>query len=171
MEQPGLTPQVRLLLRRKSRAWLVVEDDAGLRGMLAAMITLWGRTPLAFEDGFTALDWLNDLECGKMRTPIPQLALLDISMRGPSGLDVAERLRASAETRSLPIIIFTAMVLDDTLNERIAKLGGTVRVIPKPVPSMKLLRQTLEEVIGEPSNGTSPLLDRRSSSANASAAH
>lgn len=133
-------------IRRKSKAWLMVEDDPDLRSMLSAMIALWGRSPLVFEDGYHAMAWFDDLE-GGVRTPVPELALLDLSMPGPNGLDLAERLRATSDLSTIPIIILTAMTLRPEQHERIDRLGGVVKVLSKPVPSMKWLRSTLEEML------------------------
>lgn len=124
----------------------MVEDDPGLRSMLSAMIAMWGKAPLVFEDGYRAMAWFDDLD-GGVRTPVPELALLDIAMPGPNGLDLAERLRASTDLRTIPIIILTAMTLKSEHLDRIERLGGAVKIVSKPVPSLKWLRAALEEML------------------------
>lgn len=60
----------------------------------------------------------------------PSLILLDLIMRGMSGFEVLERLKESAATRDLPVIILTGLE-DPTLEEQALQYGA-VDFIAKP---------------------------------------
>ncbi len=61
----------------------------------------------------------------------PDLILLDMMMPDMDGLAVCEALKASEETRDIPVICVTS--LDDSENEEQGLLAGAVDYISKPV--------------------------------------
>jgi len=61
----------------------------------------------------------------------PDLILLDMVMPDMDGLAVCEALKASEETRDIPVIFVTSM--DDSENEERGLLAGAVDYISKPV--------------------------------------
>ena len=63
--------------------------------------------------------------------PLPDLILLDVMMPGLSGHDVCRQLKASAETRHIPIIFLTAMA--GTEDERKGLELGAADFITKPI--------------------------------------
>ena len=85
---------------------LVVEDDPINRTVCARYLELLGHHSLLAEDGKQALQLLGD-------APQPiDAVLMDISLPGMSGFEVAEQLQALADGRwrHLPIIIMSAHV-------------------------------------------------------------
>jgi two-component system, OmpR family, phosphate regulon response regulator PhoB len=79
---------------------LVAEDDADIRDLVAFKLEQAGYDVVAVEDGPSAL-------AAARQTP-PDLAVLDVSMPGMSGLDVCRLLRADPATALIPIIMLTA---------------------------------------------------------------
>lgn len=82
---------------RQLKTVLVVDDDPWISGML--------RTLLAGE-GYEVTEASN----GKQGVQLaardqPDVVLLDLVMPGESGLDVLHRLKASAATRDIPVIV------------------------------------------------------------------
>lgn len=78
----------------------IVEDDKNIREI---------ETFALKNSGFTILDF----ECAKdfykkLAERVPNLILLDIMLPDEDGLDIVKRLRASAETKKIPIILVTA---------------------------------------------------------------
>jgi len=67
----------------------------------------------------------------------PDLILLDIMMPKISGFEVCKRLRANAETRSIGIIMVTA--LDQDADAERAVEAGTDDFVSKPIPKQELL--------------------------------
>lgn len=64
---------------------IVVDDDAGLRGMLADYLSIAGHDVRLAEDG-AALDRL-------IEGAQPELLILDVSLPGEDGFDIARRMR------------------------------------------------------------------------------
>ncbi len=80
---------------------LIAEDDPVSRRLLEATLKRWGHEPVLTSTGTEAWDLLQS-EGG------PDLAILDWMMPGMDGIEVCRRLRASARTRPLYVIILTA---------------------------------------------------------------
>jgi CheY-like chemotaxis protein len=81
---------------------LVADDDADIRDLVAFKLEQAGLEVIAVEDGETALE--------EARAKQPELAVLDISMPGLSGIDVCRMLRADPATAGMLIIMLTARV-------------------------------------------------------------
>ncbi len=82
---------------------LIVDDNASARETLVAMLENQEYHIELAEDGFHALQILQQLE--------PDLILLDVMMPGMDGFEVCRRIRAASQLAEVPIIMLTA--LDD----------------------------------------------------------
>jgi DNA-binding response OmpR family regulator len=80
MMTPTLTP-------KKTKTILVVDDEAGTRGLIGLILRQGGYSVLEAEDSYTAESILRDHQ-GEI-----DLLLTDISLPGPSGEDLAASLR------------------------------------------------------------------------------
>ena len=66
----------------------------------------------------------------------PEIILLDIAMPEMDGIEVYKTLKSSSNTRSIPVIFFTAMPM---LNHTLARqIGKNVAIIVKPFNIMTL---------------------------------
>ena len=102
---------------------LVVDDDEGIRALLQRQMELDGYRVASAEDGCMALD--------KVREETPDIVLLDALMPGMDGFQVAESLKASERTSTIPIIMVTA--LDDKDSRLRALKAGAQEFLAKPV--------------------------------------
>lgn len=89
--------------RGKMRTIMIVDDEAPHRQLLRALLSPLGFDIVEVNNSLTALDRLMDETANDNR---PDLILLDVSMPGLSGWELAAQLRA-AEYRS-PIIMVSA---------------------------------------------------------------
>jgi CheY-like chemotaxis protein len=106
---------------------LIVDDEAHIRELLDDVISgsgLFDPPAVIFtaESGAAALDIANANRI--------DLVLLDFNMPGMTGSELARRLRADFISRSVPIVMITAM--DDTVTRARAEAAGVDRFIPKP---------------------------------------
>jgi two-component system response regulator TctD len=101
-----------------SRVVLVVEDDAGLRAYLAAILEGHGYRVVAAGSGEEALEQLGDRRA--------MLAVLDIGLPGMDGFAVAEQLAPD-----VPVIVVTG----DPLRAKMRSYGRTPKltILAKPV--------------------------------------
>jgi DNA-binding response OmpR family regulator len=97
---------------------LVVDDEPGIRAVLAELLIDEGYRVVVAQDGVEALRQIGDVS--------PDLVLLDLNMPKLTGWEVVERLRALAIT--LPIVIMTA---GQSATIEAARLGAAA-ALPKP---------------------------------------
>jgi len=80
---------------------LVVDDDVRNLRVIEAML---------LPEGHTILTALNGKEClATVNEAPPDLILLDVMMPGMDGFEVAQQLKASEITKSIPIVMVTAL--------------------------------------------------------------
>jgi signal transduction histidine kinase/two-component SAPR family response regulator/HPt (histidine-containing phosphotransfer) domain-containing protein len=77
---------------------LVVDDNSGVREILANTLTKWGMVPLTAENGFLALEMVG-------RGEQFDLAVIDSQMPGMDGLALATELRKVAAVAMIPLIV------------------------------------------------------------------
>lgn len=129
--------------------WLIAEDEADIRNLVAMMCQVWGHTPIMFESGQKAWDWMDELEAGQYEGPLPEFALMDIRMPGYRGNEVARRLRTIPQTAKIPIVLMTAFVLSDDEKHDMITNYGVDHIINKPLPDFDKLRQLLHDIIAQ----------------------
>jgi len=126
--------------------WLIVEDEADIRNLVATMAQVWGHTPIVFESGQRAWDWLDTVEAGQAK-PLPEFALMDIRMPGYRGDEVAARIRRTEALQHIPIVLMTAFVLSDEERREMMRQSGVDEIINKPLPDFMSLKSLLEGII------------------------
>ena len=127
--------------------WMIVEDEADIRILVSTMATIWGHTPLPFESGGKAWEWLDTVVAGTNTKPLPEFALMDIRMPGKRGDEVAVRLRQTPQLAKIPIVLMTAFVLTDDERRTMLESSGVDAIINKPLPDFMQLREILHNVI------------------------
>ncbi|MCC8050033.1 MAG: response regulator transcription factor [Clostridiales bacterium] len=122
----------------------VVEDDENIRE-----IELFALKNAGYEvQGFDCASAFY----ARLKERMPSLALLDIMLPDESGLEIVKKLRYSAQTRKLPIILVTAKTseidkvkgLDTGADDYITKPFGVMELISR-VKALMRRTQDLEE--------------------------
>lgn len=110
---------------------LVVDDQPLIREVVRTMLETRGFAVVTAKDGHEALRVFADVE--------PAIALVDVDMPGPNGVEVCRALRAAAAGlgRVLPVWIMTG-VERPGLESR-AENAGAEGVLPKPFSSDELV--------------------------------
>lgn len=127
--------------------WLIAEDEADIRMLVCTMATAWGHTPMQFESGQKAWDFLDKVEAGEHKGPMPEFALMDIRMPGYRGDQVAKRIRETKALKDIPIVLMTAFILTDQEMRLMKSESGVDHIINKPLPDFMKLKQILDDVI------------------------
>jgi DNA-binding response OmpR family regulator len=108
---------------------LAVDDTTESLTLLSSILTPAGYRVLAADSGELALAAISET--------LPDLILLDVRMKGMSGLELCRRLKASDETRSVPIIMISAFA---DVKEWVQGLQlGAADYITKPFQPEELL--------------------------------
>jgi CheY-like chemotaxis protein len=119
---------------RSDPAVLLVEDDEGLRRILARHLALHGYT---VAEAATAEDAVRSLAEGER----PDVVLLDINLPGATGWDLV-RGPALSQAGSPPVVVATAVTMNP---RRLAELG-VAGYLPKPF-ALETLLDTLDRLV------------------------
>lgn len=77
-----------------------VEDDSNIRELVVYTLESTGMKARGFEDGRAFMEAL--------AFETPELVLLDIMLPGEDGIEILKKLRNSAKTKDIPVIMVTA---------------------------------------------------------------
>ena len=108
---------------------LIVDDNAQNLELLQAYLESLPCTILTAADGVGALEIVE-------RTP-PDVILLDVMMPRMSGFEVCKKLKADPATRSIPIIMVTALNELGDIERGVE--SGTDDFLTKPVKKLELI--------------------------------
>lgn len=121
-----------------------VEDDGNIRELVVYTLETTGFEARGFEDGAAFFEAL----AGKL----PELVLLDIMLPGEDGLEILKKLKASARTRNIPVIMLTAkgseydkvMGLDGGADDYVTKPFGMMELVSRIRAVLRRSRQKEE---------------------------
>jgi CheY-like chemotaxis protein len=101
---------------------LIVEDEPEANKLLAMLVQLRGYDTESALDGAGAID--------RLRKHVPDVIFLDLMLPDADGYDICRSLKASGDTRGIPVIIVTARI---TVENRMESFrAGADDFIPKP---------------------------------------
>jgi DNA-binding response OmpR family regulator len=118
---------------------LVVEDDPHDFEIYGKVLWYNGFDVLYAADGESAIQLA--------RRHAPDLILLDLGLPRVDGLSVGRRLRETADTAGIPIIVLTGRRLEEVRTS--VELLGLARFLEKPMSPIEVLH-AVEAVIGRP---------------------
>lgn len=133
--------------------WMVVEDEPDIYEVLLAMFEIWGIEGVAFVDGGQAVAWLDDVDQGRVRGELPELALIDIRLPEVNGPFVGKRIRESPILKDMAVVLITAYRLSPTEEKEAIDIAKADHLMYKPLPGMPELRNILDGIIAKPRNG------------------
>ncbi len=110
---------------------MVVDDSLTVRRVTQRLLERSGYEVILAKDGVDALRQLQDT--------VPAVMLVDIEMPRMDGFDLTRNVRATAATRSIPIIMITSRTADK--HRRLAMELGVNAYLGKPYQENELLSQ------------------------------
>ena len=110
---------------------LLVEDTQDNRAIAELILRDAGHTVLSVADGESGMAAAAALH--------PDLILMDLALPLVDGWEATRRLKADPATRDIPVVAFTAHVLQEDADR--AREAGCVAVIAKPFEIDTLLDQ------------------------------
>jgi two-component system, cell cycle response regulator DivK len=113
---------------------LIVEDNSDMRDLIALRVQLTGYTPILASHGKEGVE--------KATAEKPDLILLDMMMPVMDGWEAARALRASRETKEIPILAVTALFRSEDLKSCLD--SGCSGYIVKPFTGVDLQRKIRE---------------------------
>jgi DNA-binding response OmpR family regulator/cellulose synthase/poly-beta-1,6-N-acetylglucosamine synthase-like glycosyltransferase len=115
---------------------LVVEDNLGLQKMVGEFLRLRGYEVVIAGAGVDALD--------RAHAQPPDLVITDINMPRMSGVELIGRLRSEPAFASVPIIVLSALLNEETV--RAGYAAGADTYLSKPVRLVELA-ETVERLV------------------------
>ena len=126
-----------------SKRILVVDDRANLLALLRMILEDEQYQVSVLQEGRDAV--------ARIRENTPDLVILDLKLADANGLDILESLRAQTSTADIPVIVYTAAVMEA---EAVSNLisGNPARytnvsVLQKPF-DLDALLDRVQEVLG-----------------------
>ncbi|MDX6640306.1 MAG: hypothetical protein QOF12_1317 [Solirubrobacteraceae bacterium] len=116
---------------------LVADDDEDILALVGLRLERAGYDVLAARDGVEALEAVD--------TRTPDIAVVDVMMPRMDGHELVRRLRARVQTRSIPILVLTAVVHDRAADASAA--AGADAHMRKPFSPRELVAR-LDELVG-----------------------
>ena len=110
---------------------LIVDDDVGLTAILKAVLEKSGYRVYIGHSGEEGIRMANE--------EMPDLIVMDINMAGLRGDLAAMRIRGEARTRSIPIIMLTAV--EDVGEKVLTSQAGVADYVTKPCDPPVLLEK------------------------------
>jgi DNA-binding response OmpR family regulator len=111
---------------------LVADDEDDIRALVGLAVAKAGCTIVgAVADGLAALD--------VARTELPELAVLDVSMPGATGLKICAALREDPATAGIRILLLSAGASHDDVARGLA--AGADAYLAKPFQISALVQQ------------------------------
>ena len=115
----------------KPGAVLVVEDDPEINELVGAYVQIAGFEYEPALNGAQAVE--------KARATNPSLIVLDVMLPDFDGFEVARRLKSHTDTRTIPIVMLTA--LDREEYKQRGHAAGAVGYLTKPFDPDRLLEE------------------------------
>jgi CheY-like chemotaxis protein len=109
---------------RRSLRILIAEDDQAVARLYAEYARNRGHQVLIARDGAETLV--------TAATAMPDMIWLDVSMPKLDGRDVCQQLKANTKTKSIPILVVSALGGDQNVRDLFVELGAW-DVLEKPV--------------------------------------
>ncbi len=118
---------------------LIVDDNLTNRRVLTRMALLWGMLPSTLPSALEALDRIRHGEHF-------DVAVLDMSMPGMDGLQLAVEIRRRRSAEELPIVMLTSLGQRRALQE--AHAAELAAFLPKPIKASQLFESLVSVVQG-----------------------
>ncbi len=110
---------------------LLVEDDVETRLAYRMLLEHAGWSVDEADDGLQALRMINGV--------LPSIVVIDISIPGVDGWEMARRLKLDERTRDVPLLLVTGHSLDE--DRRRARDLGCAGYLVKPVAPSRLVEE------------------------------
>lgn len=116
---------------------LVADDDADIRDLVSYKLQQAGHRVVSVADGPATVAVAHDL--------VPDIAIIDVTMPGLSGLEVCDALRADDATARIPVILLSARA--HAGDSQTGLDAGAAAYVTKPFSPRELVRQ-VESLLG-----------------------
>lgn len=122
---------------------LVIDDKAHLLTLLRMILEDENYQVSVLQEGRGAIE--------RIQENVPDLIILDLKLADASGMDILESLRARESTADIPVIVYTAAVMEAETVERLVASNPAryhnVSVLQKPF-ELDALLEHVQQTLG-----------------------
>jgi two-component system, cell cycle response regulator DivK len=122
--------------QKRMKTILLVDDQLEFRAIQSAYLRSHGYQVLDAGDGEAAVRIARDR--------LPDLILMDFSLRDTTGDVVTQSIKADPATRNIPVVMLTAQSYGSVGGR--ARTAGCVGFLAKPIDPSRVLREVREHV-------------------------
>lgn len=124
-----------------------VEDDASIRDIEVYTLSSTGFEARGFDDGVSF--W------SALQTQKPDLVVLDVMLPGVDGIELLQRMKASAQLRTIPVVMATAkgaeydkiLGLDLGADDYLTKPFGVMELVSRVKAVLRRCRPVQQQVL------------------------
>ena len=109
-------------MSEKKKVVLVADDEEDIKAVIGMFLETQGYEVVTSYDGLDTLERAREIK--------PDVILMDIMMPVVDGIEATRQLKASAETRDIPVIMLTAAAQSEMVRK--AMQAGAFDYISKP---------------------------------------
>jgi len=125
---------------------LIVDDDVDACRPLVRMLQFIGHKPVFVPDGRTALAMIDEVR--------PDVILLDVMMPGMDGLEVLQRVRSNPSHRNLPVLVYSALSDQATIDTAMER--GAQAYLVKSKASFSDIQSSIESHVRNGQSSAAP---------------
>lgn len=118
-------------MNNKPRSILIIDDEEAIILLLKTIFGLQGYTSYSCTQPANAVEMAIERQ--------PDLVVLDIAMPGKDGYEICQELKTTAKTRNIPIVMLTALALNQDRKKGIE--SGADSFIFKPFDPQTLISE------------------------------
>jgi len=126
---------------------LVVDDEEGIRHMLAAYFSKSGYEVIEAADGQAAMT--------HMKASLPSAVILDAMLPGVHGFDICRRIKQAEATRHIPVIMISAVYRGWRYADDVRSQYGADGFMEKPL-RLDELKHVMEQAMAEAGEAPAP---------------
>lgn len=127
--------------------WIILDDDTDVRNVMKGMCTVWDIETIELRDGYEAMALLDQISSGERLDVPPEVALLDLRLPGPSGGEVAHRMRQMPHFESTVIVLLTAFTLQNAEQQELMRFSQADLFLHKPLPRLMEFNRQIQHLI------------------------
>ena len=119
---------------------LVVDDEFDISMLLVRLLTVCGHEAACVPDGRAALDYLHAHPAS--------MVILDVMMPEMDGIEVLRAMRAEAQLRDVPVVMYSAISDDETQHKALE--AGAADYLVKGGESLNVLLNLVQHYATPP---------------------
>lgn|SRR5574341_1783144 len=127
--------------------WIILDDDTDVRNVMKGMCTVWDIDTIELRNGHEAMALLDQISRAEGPQTAPEVALLDLRLPGPTGGEIAHRMRQMPYFEATVIVLVTAFTLQNDEQKALMRFTQADLFLHKPLPRLMEFNRQIQHLI------------------------